>query len=158
MSEFNIENVTRSEVPGTGQTMNELRQELVSSEPIAAPPPELSEEQNALFIFQNHTNLFIQKVNNYPGAKSQIARAWTNAAISPLNKDQLHFSYPEEKELFDLFTELNAAKFILMMHGMVRDGKIEIKKPLLEQSSETPSTDELNKMMENLGEMPKGNE
>jgi hypothetical protein len=126
--------------------------ETASGDPVMEAPPAMSDEQNALLVFQSHINMFISKLNNYQGSKSQIVRAWTNAAISPLNKDALHFSYPEEQELFDLYTELNSAKFILMVHGMVRDGKLEIKRPLLE-GNETPASEvELAKTMETLGD------
>ena len=113
------------------------------SEPVMEAPPQLTEEQNALAVLQQSLNEFIKKLNHFPGSKSQIVRAWTNASISPLNKDEFTFSYEAEKELFELATTINSAKLALMIYGFVREGKLAILKPLLEDSEQKPSEAQL---------------
>lgn len=106
-------------------------------ETVETPKQQLSEEQNALISYQTNLNQFIKLAHKFEGSKSQIVRAWTNSAISPMNKDELHFSYPEEQELFNLFEQVNSAKFVLMLYGMIKSGKIELKSPLMDIPNES---------------------
>jgi hypothetical protein len=128
-------------------------QTVVEQQPVMEAPPQLSDEQNALLVYKNNLNTFLQKLHNYSGAKSQIVRAWSNSVISPLNSEELHFSYPEEKELFDLATTIDSAKFILMLYSFIRDGKIELKKPLFEEKELTPSEAQLQQMLKPEGDL-----
>jgi hypothetical protein len=84
----------------------------------------LTEEQTIFKSFQDNLNLFIKKVGDFGGSKSQLQRVLINLAISPLNKEELHHGYVDEKELFDIGTEVNSAKFFLMLHGMENQGKL----------------------------------
>lgn len=94
------------------------------------PEPKLTESQMALASYEHFTNAFVSKVKDFPGSKGSLQRAWANSSVSPLNKGDLHFSYPEEKELFDLFTEANSAKLILMVYALQDAGVLTVHKPL----------------------------
>lgn len=109
----------------------------------------LSEAQIAMKSYEHYTSLFIEKIHTYAGSKAQLARAMSNAAVSPLHKGELHFSYPEEKELFELFTEANSAKLVLMIHGLADAGVVKILKPLMEVT-QTDSEKELASMEASL--------
>lgn len=102
--------------------MEEVQQPTLETAPLKQ---ELSDEQKVLQEFNATLNLFINKVTNYPGAKSALQRVLTSLTVSPLNKDEFHFSYPEEKELFELGTRVNSAKFFLMVSGLENKGKIQ---------------------------------
>lgn len=114
----------------------EIVPEVAPEAPQEAPPQEapkqLSWDKKAYMHFEAYMGEFARRVNSYSGSRRQLQRAWINAAISPLNKEELHFSYPEEEEIFNLFNELNSAKLLLMMHGFAQDGKIEIKEAFFE--------------------------
>lgn len=128
---------------------NEVIQEQVTELVEASEPAPLTEEQNALMVYQTYLNKFIKALMGYKGSRKQIERSWVNAAIAPMNKDPLVFKYKAEEELFDLFKELNSAKFVLMLYGFVNSGAIEIKKSLFEATTEQQSKDEvLNKLVE----------
>lgn len=115
-------------------------------------PPHLEEPQQAMKVFRQLMEIFTSVLERYDGGKKQIVRAWLNATLSPLNETPLHFSYPEEKEIFDLFTELNSAKLILMVHGLADAGVLTLHKPLMESVPKTASEAELNKI---VGDMEK---
>lgn len=82
------------------------------------------EQQQIYKVFQNSLNEFIKKVGAFGGSKAQLQRILINLAISPLNSEELHHGYPDEKELFDLGTSVNSSKFFLMLQGMEQQGKI----------------------------------
>ena len=84
----------------------------------------LSESQDIYKVFQTSLNEFIKKVGEFSGSKSQLQRVLINLAISPLNSEELHHSYAGEKELFELGTSVNSAKFFLMLQGLEQQGKI----------------------------------
>lgn len=84
----------------------------------------LTEQQQIFKVFQDTLNQFISKVHNFEGSKTQLQRVLINLAISPLNNEELHHGYPDEKELFDLGTSVNSSKFFLMVSGMAEQGKI----------------------------------
>ena len=84
----------------------------------------LSESQDIYKVFQTSLNEFIKKVGEFSGSKSQLQRVLINLAISPLNSEKLHHSYAGEKELFELGTSVNSAKFFLMLQGLEQQGKI----------------------------------
>lgn len=84
----------------------------------------LTEQQQIFKVFQDTLNQFISKVHNFDGSKTQLQRVLINLAISPLNNEELHHGYPDEKELFDLGTSVNSSKFFLMVSGMAEQGKI----------------------------------
>lgn len=88
------------------------------------PEAELTDQQKILKGFQESLNAFIKKVGEFSGSKRQLQRVLINLAISPLNKEELHHGYTEEKELFDLGTSVNSSKFFLMLSGMEQQGKI----------------------------------
>lgn len=127
--------------------------ELTPAEPAPAAqlPKELEEPAMAMQTFKQLMDIFANVLNNYDGGKRQIVRAWLNAAVAPLNSDPLKFSYPAEKEIFDLFTEINSAKLILMVHGLADAGVLTLHKPLMESVPRTASEVELGKMMGDLG-------
>lgn len=109
----------------------------VTQESTPTPEPELSDEQKVLNACKTYLNMFYSKLYNFKGSRRQIINAWMNAAISPLNQSELKFGYPEEKELFDLFEEVNSAKVMLMIFGLIREGKIEVKGDLMESPKES---------------------
>ena len=78
----------------------------------------LTEEQEIFKTFQDTLNEFIKKIGQFGGSKAQLQRVLINLAISPLNSEELHHGYPDEKELFDLGTTVNSSKFFLMLSGM----------------------------------------
>lgn len=85
----------------------------------------LSEDQKVLKEFNTSMNTFINKVHSFTGSKKQLQRVMMNLALHPLNKEELHFSYPEEKELFELGTSVNSTKFFLLVSGLESEGKIK---------------------------------
>lgn len=87
-------------------------------------PKGLTDGQKAMQVFNGAMNEFIQKVGNYKGSKKQLQRVLINSSLHPLNKEEFHFSYPEEKELFELAINVASAKFFLMVHGLEGQGKI----------------------------------
>lgn len=109
----------------------------------------LTEDQKIFKTFQDTLNEFIKKVGNFGGSKRQLQNVLINLAISPLNNEELHFSYPAEKELFDLGTSVNSSKFFLMLSGMASQGKLT-----MHESVEVEDVAELaasNKGEENVG-------
>lgn len=88
------------------------------------PAQQLTDDQKALKVFENAMNEFVAKVSSYSGAKSQLQRVLINSLLYPLNKDEFNFSYPEEKELFELATSVASAKFYLMVSGLVQQNKL----------------------------------
>lgn len=100
----------------------------------------LTEQQQIFKVFQDTLNQFISKVHNFEGSKTQLQRVLINLAISPLNNEELHHGYPDEKELFDLGTSVNSSKFFLMVSGMAEQGKIafleDVKTPLASSEEE----------------------
>jgi hypothetical protein len=123
-------------------------------------PAALSEEQNAMLHYEHYVNQFVTALKNFEGSKQQVIRAWANGLVSPLNKEELHFSYPEEQQLFNLYTEANSAKLILMVHGLIKAGVLQQLKPLMEAADFTPSEKQLaelsateNKVEGNTGEI-----
>lgn len=106
-----------------------------------------TEQQTIFKAFQDNLNQFIKKINTFQGSKSQLQRVLTNLAISPLNSEELHHGYVEEKELFDLANELNSAKFYLMLEGLREQGKIIVIEPTKDLTEEEEKVaEELNKM------------
>ncbi len=101
-------------------------------------PRELSEDQKILKEFNDSLNLFIKKITNFQGAKSQLKRVMTNLAVSPLNKEEFHWSYPEEKELFELGTIIASNKFMLLLSSLETQGKLVMIDPnKLEEKNES---------------------
>lgn len=84
----------------------------------------LTEQQQIFKTFQDTLNEFIKKVGEFKGSKRQLQNVLTCLAISPLNKEEFHFGYPDEEELFDLCTSVNSSKFFLMVNGLADQGKI----------------------------------
>jgi len=106
----------------------------------------LTEEQHAMLAFEHFTGLFLQKLNNYSGSRKQIMRAMSHGMVAPLSKEEPRFSYVEEKELFDLYTEANSAKLILMVHGLIKSGALQQLKPLMSVGGLTDSEQQLANM------------
>ncbi len=111
---------------------------------VETKPKELTEDQKALKVFENAMNDVVYKVNNYHGSKKQLQRVIINSLLYPLNKEEFEFSYPEEKELFELLTSVGAAKFYLMVSGLVAQNKLvwveEVSQPLEEKKDENVSS------------------
>jgi hypothetical protein len=123
-------------------------------EPIM-PTNEFTEESgHALESFKKHMVEFNKALDEYAGSKKQLSRAWANAALSPLNQIPLEWSYPAEKEMFNIFDELNSAKFILMVHGLADAGVLTLHKPLMMATPATPSERQLRDKMNNLTNGP----
>lgn len=100
--------------------------------------------------FKDNMALFNEGLDVFPGSSRQLKRAWANAALAPLNEGPLQWSYEAEKELFDIYTELNSAKFILMVHGLADAGVLTLHKPLMEATASTPSEVALKQKMSEL--------
>lgn len=98
---------------------------------------ELSEEERAFLTHRHQLNKFLKALESYEGSKRQIQKAWGLSAIAPFNKDEPKFSYPGERELYESFGELNSAKFLLMLYGLVREKKIQILSPILDGITST---------------------
>jgi hypothetical protein len=107
----------------------------------------LSDEQNALLAYNYHYNQFVKLHENYHGSRRQLQGAWIQASGFPLHQETPKFSYPQQKELYDTYNEITSAKFVLMLFGLVKEGKIEIKSPLFKEREKTPSELELEEMM-----------
>lgn len=120
--------------------MNNNEANIITNEPAAveeAPTPKLSEEQEAHIAFARANSAFITKLNKFAGSKRQVARAWANSSIYPLNEtNSLKFSYPEEKELFEAFNDVNSVKLMLLVHGLIRAGVLAQLKPITEGKEE----------------------
>jgi len=110
-----------------GQTVT--LESIVAEAPVAPVP--LSEEQLAYMVLTKNFKRFGDMVTSYTGSKKQLQQTWLNAAISPFTEEEFVWSYPEQKVLFDVFVELNYAKFILMLQGLEKGGKIKILQPVL---------------------------
>lgn len=111
-------------------------QELVKVEDVGAAPTEPvkpSEEQMAYMSLTSNFRKFCELIMHYKGSKKQLQQTWMDVAIAPFNKEDFTFSYPDQKVLFDTFIELNYAKFILMLQGLEKDGRIKILKPIIER-------------------------
>lgn len=91
----------------------------------------LSEEQKAYYHFKLSLAKFSTLLRNSSLARKNIVNTWDNAALAPFDLDRMKFSYPEEKDLFEAFMEMNAAKSILMMYGFAEKGFIKILRPLV---------------------------
>lgn len=104
----------------------------------------LTEEQEMFKTFQDSLNKFIKLVGDFPGSKSQLQRVLINLAISPLNAEEFHFGYPQEKELFELGGVVNSSKFFLMLSGLAQQGKISfIEQPVsVEEKQESVKLEE----------------
>lgn len=87
----------------------------------------LSVDQKNLLQHDFWLRRYCELVANYPGAKKQLQRVMFNVAVSHMSKDEPKFSYPEEKELFDAGMQMNAAKFFIMVDGLVKDGVLQYK-------------------------------
>ena len=92
----------------------------------------LSEEEYTLLYFQQHLQRFVDKVNNYQGARGQLQQVLVSIAVAGLNEEAPEFSYPEQYEVYDMFAELESAKLMLMLYGMKAKGLVEIKQELLD--------------------------
>lgn len=120
--------------------------QVASSEDVVKEQVPLTEEQETMLIMRELMQQFINQVKGYQGSKKQIQNAWVNAAISPFNDRPLSFSYQEEADLFDTFNELAARKFMLMVYGLEKHGRIKILVPFSEPHQKTPSELELEKI------------
>lgn len=96
----------------------------------------LTQEQEIFKTFQVTLNEFIKRVKDFSGSKAQLQRVLINLAISPMNKEELHHGYIEEKEVFELGTSVNSSKFFLMLSGLEEQGKIAF----IEESNKTLTT------------------
>lgn len=90
----------------------------------------LKEADIAKGAFESVGAMFLKKLSEYEGSKQQLIRTWTNSTLYPFIEGEPQFSYPAEKELFDLFAETNSAKFFMMVYGLEQAGAISILKPL----------------------------
>lgn len=73
------------------------------------------------------------KLESFSGSKSQLQRSIYNIALSPMNTEDLHFSYPIEKEIFDISSKLTDMKLNLMLIGFEEKGYIKILKSFTEE-------------------------
>lgn len=99
--------------------------------------PYLSEEQEIFTTFNVTLNTFIQKINNFTGSKRQLQTVITNLLISPLNKDEPIWSYPEQAELYSLGNDVNSAKYFLMLCGLKNSKKIEFLEDVIPKLEST---------------------
>ncbi len=146
MENISTEN-TQETIPQTEAALVEEVAADISSQASEAAKEDMSEVAMASKTFQQLNEIFSNVLERYEGSKAQIVRSWRNAALSPLNQSPLHFSYPEEKEIFDLYTELNSVKLVLMVHGLAEAGVLTLHKPLMSAVPKTASEVELNKLM-----------
>lgn len=125
--------------------------------PATDPLPEqahFDEASAALDVYKQQMKLFMEALDAFPGSRRQLERSWANAALSPLNDKPLEWSYEAEKELFDIYIELNSAKFILMVHGLQDAGVLKLYKPLMQSTAATPSELALKEKMRELTDGP----
>jgi hypothetical protein len=129
-------------IEGTGSPVE-------SVEVVEKTAQQLTEDQQVLKTFNDTLNVFINKVSTYNGAKSQLQRVLINLAVHPLNKEELHFSYPEEKELFELGSTIASSKFFLMLAGLEAEGKLAFNQEALQQVSVSVDINKEEKKEEN---------
>lgn len=97
----------------------------------------MSPDQQALLTFQSNLNQFVKKLVKFEGSRRQLKELLINLAVAPLNKDELKFSYPEVKELFELGEVINSAKFLLMNVGFQRAKEAEEMRNAAAQNAES---------------------
>ena len=85
----------------------------------------LPEDQKSLLVFRKNLNQFAQMLANTDLSRKSIKNLFIHAALSPMSKEEPTWSYPEQKELFTLFEELQGAKFMLMYAGIKAQEKKE---------------------------------
>lgn len=93
-------------------------------------------EPNAITIYQNNLNVYLQKVSEYPGSRKQLQQVMVHLALHPLQEEP-KFVYSHQQELYDLGTRVDSAKYVLMYVGMENQ-----KANLAQQSQEQPETKE----------------
>jgi hypothetical protein len=151
----NIETLEESAVPSPEGSLSPPHEEtmITTMDPL---PKEahIDEAMNAHQNFEAYAKLFGEALEVFPGAKRQVLRSWMNSAVNPLNKGPLQWSYEGEKELFDIYTEMESAKFILMVHGLQEAGILTLHKPLMQSTATTTSEVELRKQMTELAAGP----
>lgn len=99
------------------------------------PKPELSDEQKFYHFILRQVANFNDKVGQYTGSKGQLQRVLQNFAQHRVVEEDPVWSYPEEKEIFDLLENVVASKFTLFLMGLESQGKIKMLEP--EVPSET---------------------
>lgn len=87
-------------------------------------------EANILKAYQEQVNAVITLVSEYEGSREQLKRVLINLAVYPFVEEaELHFSYPEEKQLFDSFNSLSSAKHVFMLAGSEAEDKLVLVGP-----------------------------
>ena len=108
------------------------------------PVQELSDKQKAMMTFQHYYGEFVKKLMSYPANKKNIHRVFRALAqglLFPIGSKEINITSPKEKELFNLFTEAEAAKQMLMIYGMEEAGAIEMKKSLTQMEEQFAPTE-----------------
>lgn len=114
-------------------TIDELKEEALVVEENKLPEPSL--EDMATHDFQAMLPKAYEILEKFSGEK--LKRVVMSLVEYPFERDKVHFSYPEERELFFVLTKLFDCKFVLMRAVM------EMKK------------DEIDKLIKELDEKEK---
>jgi hypothetical protein len=105
-------------------------------EDLATPPVS---QYNIVDELQKKIDLFVKKVDNYSGSKKQLQRVMVALAIHPFNQNPFQFSYPEQRELFDMGVEIVGDKLFFLHLGIEEQkvaNEIKRKAELKETSNE----------------------
>lgn len=79
-------------------------------------PQQVAEEENPLAVIQSSLSRFMEVAESC--SKRQLVRVIQALAIHPLNEDDFHLPYPQEKELFELGSKITQAKLALLYVGL----------------------------------------
>lgn len=146
--------------------LDEVKEESpVLTEPVVTPAPETAEEmerqfnqlpedQRSLLIFQRNLNRFAKLMSETSLSRKHIKHLFIHAALSPMSKEEPHWSYPEQKELFEIFETIQGAKLMLMYAGIKAE---EAKGPKEELSNEFRSSTEVSAGVVENAPSPVGN-
>lgn len=85
---------------------------------------DMADGESAMKVLQSSLQEFVTKIKNFSGSKRQLEDVIINLMVSPLEKDNPEWSYPEQKELFDVGVAVGSTKFFLMLAGLQSEGKI----------------------------------
>lgn len=80
-----------------------------------------SDQVNFVQRLRENTDKFLDKISKFEGSKRQLQSVIAGLMIHPFNEKPFHWSYPAQKELFDLGNLITSDKLCLFHLGILEE-------------------------------------
>ena len=139
-SEF--ERTAVEQTPTVDETLTTLKESASKADLISEANKAIDQKQRledvVVYGFQQGYPAFVKKLEEI--SSRSLRRAWAAAVMGPLLEKPPHFSYPEEKEAYQMAIKLDEYKFSMIVLGLDKYGP-NLKGAPSATVSSAPTTD-----------------